>query len=317
MVWPVGTRVLRTPKGLAYARGIIGHGQSGPSLNLVLCHGVGHHKEVAWAPMLPHLARLLDAEAVSFIAPDFSGHGESRIAPDGQKWDAGHCDDISEVLQDAQLDSTLPCVGVGVSMGGAVLCAHELRRPGTFSHVTAIEPPLFTRVAAAVARTVSDVGANWMADKASRRRSRWPSFEAARAHISSRGGKHWTPEAREAFVKHGGLREADDGTVSLVCHPRTEGSSMMWPGEPLPNLAHSYRGSASFTIVACSASQFSPIGIPGTGVPFYRTLIAPAFPSGGARFRVLGEGATHSIGQEQPELLARAVDEDLRQRGLL
>ena len=322
VAWPIGTRILRTPKGLAYARGIIGHTAAAPTFQFLLSHGVGHHKEIAWLPVLPHLAAALTASktCAQFIALDFSGHGKSRSTAAGHRWDTGHGDDVAEVLTHAHdVDggtAPLPRVGVGVSMGGAVLCAHELRRPGSFAHLVAIEPPLFTRVAAKVALTVSRTGANWMADKAARRRSTWPSRDAARTHIAARGGKRWTSEALDAFVEHGGLREADDGSVTLACDPRTEGSSMRWPGVPLPDLAQGYTGAASFSLFACAESQFSPIGVPGSGIFFYRNLIAPSFPHGGARFRTLGQGATHAIGQEQPALLAEAVAQDLRDRGL-
>jgi len=202
-------------------------------------------------------------------------------------------------------------------MGGAVLCHLELRRPGTLRHVAAFEPPLFTRAAAALANSVSRCGWNWMANAVERRRANWPSREDARTHLGQRSAKHWQPAALEAFLQHG-LSEVGDGRVYLACHPRTEARSLRSPGPPLPGLAREYTGSASFTILTGEASQFSPVGMPGTGAPYYRHALAPHLPGGGAVVRTIaGARATHEVAQEEPALLAQALEVDLRERGLL
>ena len=52
--WPRGTRLLRTPLGLSYARGSVGDASAAASARLILAHGLGDSKEVlAIAPAFP------------------------------------------------------------------------------------------------------------------------------------------------------------------------------------------------------------------------------------------------------------------------
>ena len=149
------------------------------------------------------------------------------------------------------------------------------------------------------------------------RRDVWPSREAAREHLASRTGVRWVTSAIEAFEAHS-LREAADGTVHLVCSPQIEGGNLRWPGEPLPALASAYTGTASFSVFVCDASRFSPVGLPGSGGVYYTHALARAFPGPrGASVRRLGGSATHYVAQEQPEVLARGIVDDLRAHGLL
>ena len=327
-LWPLGTRLLSTPLGLSYARGRFG--SNAPTVRLLLAHGLGSTKEV-WAPTLKTLSTTLaSTDGVEWLPPHFSRHGGSRAWPEPTsdephpKWNIHHAAEVTEVLRDISAkddasgatDST-QLVGVGHSMGGAVLCALELNTPGTFAHVAAVEPPLFTRASAALARTLSNVGGNWMAKKALRRRSTWPSRAEAHAHFASRSGRAWAPDSLEAFVAYGLHDAADEsGAVVLACRPQTESQSLSWPGEPLPTMASGYSGDASFSLIACAASEFSPVGLPGTGIAYYRHAIAPSFPGRGAAVRVL-EGATHSVAQEQPELMAAAILEELSNPSIL
>ena len=142
--------------------------------------------------------------------------------------------------------------------------------------------------------------------------------------IAARSGRDWVAPALDAFAAHG-LRDAarGDAAVELACPPRTEARSLRWCGAPLPPLAAAYTGACGFTLFACARSRFSPIGLPGSGLAYYRHAIAPALPrseaqSGGGALRVLeGDGATHNVAQEAPALLARAVAEELRACGYL
>jgi hypothetical protein len=86
-------------------------------------------------------------------------------------------------------------------------------------------------------------------------------------------------------------------------------------GTPLSALAETYTERASaeltsmrdrFTLVLCAASSFSPMGIPHSGLRYYRHFIVPAFP-GGVRQTLLGGGATHMVPLEQPSVLANLI----------
>ncbi|EOD38551.1 hypothetical protein EMIHUDRAFT_224302 [Emiliania huxleyi CCMP1516] len=101
-----------------------------------------------WAPVLEDLAPLL-TRRVEWVALDFSGHGASTSSPPTGRWDEYHVAEAREVLQ-SELRAVAPAsrtVGVGHSMGGAVLAALELRQPGSLARVAAIEPPIFPAAA--------------------------------------------------------------------------------------------------------------------------------------------------------------------------
>lgn len=320
-------QVLRTPCGLGYARGTIGDTAAASRLRLLLTHGVGHGKELAWAPVLPTLSRLLASAgtAAEFIAFDFAGHGTSRAQGEEPQWDVDHGAEVASVLEHCSFASThLPLVGVGCSMGGAVLVGHELRYADTFDHVIAIEPPLFTSGSAALINAVNAIGLNWMAQRVEGRRATWPSREAARAHVAKRSGRAWAESALDAFAAHG-VHDAPDGDgVALACSPHTEASSIRWCSTPLQPLTAKYGGSCGFTIMACEGSDFSPVGFKGTGMRYYKYSVVPNLPrkpmadgSAQTTMVVLGEGATHGVGQEQPRLLAQAIVDEVCRRGLL
>lgn len=175
--------------------------------------------------------------------------------------------------------STHPCViGVGHSMGGAVLTTLEMKPtcyPGTLDRVVAIEPPLFTRALSLAARGLSTVGANHLANAAMKRRRLWPDRDAVRTHVASRAThRRWDARAIDAWVK-GGFREVVNQRggheVELCCSPEIEARCLRWPGTPISemstrNTVDSTGGcNTRVTLVVGRDSRFSPVGIPGTG----------------------------------------------------
>ena len=176
---------MRLRSGLSFARGSIGGssgggdsgGGDGP-VALVLAHALGFSKE-CWAPVLEELAPLL-RRRVEWVTLDFSGHGASTSSPPTGRWDEYHVAEAREVLQ-SELRDVAPAsrtVGVGHSMGGAVLAALELRQPGSLARVAAIEPPIFPAAVGPLARLLTSVGLNPLANAAAQRRHAWPSAAA-------------------------------------------------------------------------------------------------------------------------------------------
>ena len=227
---PAGTCVLRTARGLAYARGRIGLAAPGrpPALRLVFGHAVGFSKE-AFAPTLVALGRLLEQRRceATWIAPDFSGHGASREPPpEPSKWNEYHAEEIIEVLEHEALHKSdvgrtpppppPPLVGVGWSMGGAVLACAEVSRRHTFEHVLMYEPPLFTRSLAALAKLLGVLGLNVLANSAAKRRRVWPSLAEARAHLLSRSGRSFAPASIDAWIEGEGFRPHTGGAQSVA-----------------------------------------------------------------------------------------------------
>jgi pimeloyl-ACP methyl ester carboxylesterase len=264
--------------------------------------------------------------AVEWLALDFSGHGAScSPPPEPARWDDYHVQETVDVMVDAGwkgasatstplsddvMHTTHPnvVIGVGHSMGGAVLTTLELsskhsRLGGTLNHVIAVEPPLFTRGLAWVAKAVSNLGVNPLANAAARRRRIWPDRQAVRQHVATRSpSNRWDPHTIDAWVSSG-FREgvgAAAGRVVLCCTPETEARLLMWPGTPLSELSSlqtttpinarnnappstqghtTSRGQkdstervssnahrlVGITLVTCAESTFSPLGIAGTG----------------------------------------------------
>eukprot|EP00962_Isochrysis_galbana_P041152 scaffold15024_cov124-Isochrysis_galbana.AAC.2 len=326
MPWPPGAAVCAT-SGLAYARGIFG-GVSRGHVTIVFAHAVGYCKEL-WAPVVHELANALGSAIprVRWLALDFSGHGDSRPSPLGATWDEYHTQEVMEVMVAESVSSSSGVLGVGHSMGGAVITSLELRVPGSFDHVVAIEPPLFTRALCVGHRALSAAGMNPLANAAAGRRATWPNLQSAREHFARRTAAGWDPRALDAWTgagfrasMEGGTRPPDEltspgdagGSVELRCQPRTEARSFAWPGEPIERLARGYAGDCSWTLASCADSRFSPLGVPGTARAFYRFGIAPAFPAGRVEVPPLWEGATHLVVMEKPGLVASLIAAQLQ-----
>jgi len=231
-----------------------------------------------------------------------------------------HVDDVQEVLRAEDIKESFTdrkLVGVGHSMGGATLVALELRGAGSLDHVVAIEPPLFTRLSAGIARAATAAGYNPIAAAARRRRRSWPDADAAREHIGRRLAAGWDPRALDAYIAHALRPEGDGDGVALVCDPEVEAAAVSMPGVPVGEMLHprreeggagDYRGRAAFTLVTCERSRFSPLGPLVPNAPYYHHLIAPAL---GAKVQRLA-GVTHLAPHENPAAVAALVADELR-----
>eukprot|EP00967_Tisochrysis_lutea_P136404 scaffold243338_cov31-Tisochrysis_lutea.AAC.1 len=327
-LWPAGSSV-RSAAGLCYVRGSIGGMREAPHANLVLTHAAGFCKEL-WAPVVSELARALSAGVgqLDWLAIDFSGHGASKDPPNRSTWDRYHPIDVMDVMRAEGLASgSSPIIGVGHSMGGAVLTNLELRNPGTFRRVVAIEPPLFSRAATGACRVLTALGLNYPANAAAKRRRTFANRDIAREHFARRLAANWDARSLDAWVE-GGLRPsmqgearpADEvhspgdagGAVELCCEPNVEARTLSWPGESVHSLARGYASDCKFTITTCAESRFSPILVRNSGDPFYRHVIAPAFSVGQASVVQLGEGTTHLVVAERPDMVARLIFDELQ-----
>mmetsp|Transcript_32414 Transcript_32414/g.108162 ORF Transcript_32414/g.108162 Transcript_32414/m.108162 type:complete len:314 (-) Transcript_32414:24-965(-) len=306
--WP-GSLARPLRSGLSIARGSIGGSSDSGGVDapvaLVLTHALGFSKE-CWAPVLEELAPLLRRRRLEWVALDFSGHGASASSPPTGLWDEYHVAEAREVLQ-SELRAVAPAsrtVGVGHSMGGAVLAALELRQPGSLARVAAIEPPIFPAAIGRLSRLLTSAGLNPLANAAAQRRRAWPSAAAAREHFGSRMAAGWDSRSLDAFLS-GALRDAPGGGVELCCDPATEARCL---GLPLvaSEVAAGYDGGAAVTLVTCSASRFSPLLLPGSGPAAY-SLVAQTLRAGVVRL----PGASHLVVQEQPALVARLVADEV------
>jgi len=183
------------------------HDLGGEGPTILFSHATGLHGWL-WAPLARHLA------GYHAVAVDYRGHGDAT-APDTGSYDwAGFADDCRAVVD--ALGDAGPLLGVGHSMGGAVLVMTELARPGTFRALALYEPIVFPPGRG------DDVGSSPIVEGARRRRPEFPSREAARANFASKPPLEvLAPEVLDLYVAEG-FRDTADGGVRLKCEPATE-----------------------------------------------------------------------------------------------
>jgi pimeloyl-ACP methyl ester carboxylesterase len=250
-------------------------GMSSPLILAV--HATGFCKEM-WGPVVdPYLS---GTEVVAF---DQRGHGDSEASPPPfDWWDLGR-----DALAVASRLGGGTLLGVGHSSGATALIMAELMRPGTFPALVLIEPVVFPGPFAYVPE-------NPMTSQALRRRSRFPSAEAAAASFRGRGPfARWTEQALTAYVRYG--FRADDDAWVLKCRPEVEGEF--------------YRGATAHGVwdrlgeVACPVVLLA--GADSESHP--RAFIERQ----GQQFRsatvVVVPGATHFVPMERPEEVANEV----------
>lgn len=187
-------------------------GHRGTNRRILAAHATGF-AALAWTPLVRALS---DAHV---IAPDFRGHGASRIVPDGPLDWPLFGDDVLATIDAAGWDRGDPRpIGIGHSMGGAALLLAEQRRPGTFAGLWVYEPIIFPPT---IREHVGDTE-NPLAAGARRRRPVFASREEARATYASKPPMNtFAPEALAGYVD-GGFVEEPDGTVRLACRPEDE-----------------------------------------------------------------------------------------------
>ena len=180
----------------------------GDGVPVLFVHATGFCAET-WAPVIDRVP------GIRAVALDVRYHGRSGRGPDdGFSWDtvAG---DVAAAIDHFDLESA---VGVGHSMGGALLVLTEADRPGTFRGIWGYEPINFPPALAAMAED----GGNPLAVGAARRRATFESREAARSNFASKPPMSvFDPAALDAYLD-GGFSTGADGSVTLRCAPADE-----------------------------------------------------------------------------------------------
>jgi pimeloyl-ACP methyl ester carboxylesterase len=170
-------------------------------LDALFVHATGFCKEV-WLPVIDEVA----SEPFSWISIDQRGHGDSDAGSLPNDWDF-LAQDVIGVLE-----GRVGVIGVGHSSGGGVITRAESFRPGMFSHLVLVEPiifpPPFQRMDGP------------MSDGTRRRRTAFPSRDAAFERFASGPFGSWVPDALAAYIDHG-FRATDNGW-ELKCAPEVE-----------------------------------------------------------------------------------------------
>jgi pimeloyl-ACP methyl ester carboxylesterase len=191
---------------------LAGHHHNSPTSRpvLLMSHATGFHG-FCYLPLAEALATRFHS-----IAFDFRGHGDTpqpaRVEVDWNRY----ADDAEAVA----LSLTRPLPAFGHSMGGACLLMVAHRHPDLFSRLVIYEPVVFPPIDAELAHEPV-----LLAEGARRRRSTFPSYEAAIANFAAKPPlSAFTPAALDAYVRHG-FRQDGDGQVHLKCSPEMEAST--------------------------------------------------------------------------------------------
>lgn len=262
----------------------------------VLLHANGFCA-ATWAPIA---AALRDRFRV--IAIDARGHGDSTSVapgsdPDAYTW-ATLALDIDRALTTllARTGSTRIALGVGHSMGGALVTHNAVLRRDRFERLLLCDPVLIPPAVRDPSSPGLSTGrrANPMAEASRRRRDRFPSAAEAYAHCRSRAlYAAFTPEALALYVGLG-MRETTTGELALKCDREVE-AAIFESGGSLDLWSQFGELTAELLILHAGRSGFSR--------PYYEELARRA-----PNARVEGVDAGHLFPMEEPGLVIDRVE---------
>lgn len=273
-------------------------GGTGPLVVLVHANGFCG---ATWAP----IAAALRARH-RVIAIDARGHGDSTsVAPEpaseAYAWTT-LARDIDRAIASLLEQTGRACValGVGHSMGGALLAHDAVEHAGRYERLLLCDPVLLPPVRRSPASEAGAAG-NPLAAATRKRRDRFPSAAAAYAHCRSRAlYADFTPEALALYVGLG-MREHADGTLELKCRREVE-AAIFDNGGTLDLMPRIASLSAELLILHAARSGFSR--------PYYEELARRA-----PRARVESVDAGHLFPMDEPALVIDAVERFMRSAG--
>jgi pimeloyl-ACP methyl ester carboxylesterase len=186
------------------------HDFGGEGEPFVILHATGFHGH-AYVAMTAQLRRHFHVWAI-----DLRGHGGSTAPDDGNFAWNGMVDDLLAAVDAIGVDRIH---AFGHSMGGAVVLAAEVRRPGLLKSAYVFEP-IVMNVEWLRDREAS--GGNPMSGPARKRREVFPSRADALSRYASRMPLGLLrADALSAYVEHGFV-DLPDGTVQLACRGESE-----------------------------------------------------------------------------------------------
>jgi pimeloyl-ACP methyl ester carboxylesterase len=189
--------------------------------DVLFLHATGFNARTYRVMLEPLGARL------HVLAVDLRGHGRSTLPAPRFGYDSWnrHRDDVLRLI-DKHIGA--PVALAGHSMGATTSLLVAGRRPDLVLGLALIDPvilrPRRYAIAALPGMTMAMRGTTPIARAAARRRSAFPSAEAAVQALTGRGFfKSFTPEMLEDYVTDGVV--ADGAGVRLSCDPRYEAAT--------------------------------------------------------------------------------------------
>jgi pimeloyl-ACP methyl ester carboxylesterase len=205
------------------------HDFGGTGSPVLLSHATGFHAH-CWEPV----AHSLNSQH-HVVGLDHRGYGDAEtVDPTTMTWDQYGLDALA-AARHLYAQHNEPIVGIGHSMGGASLLMAAHAEPHLFKALFVFEPIVFPPPDPdASERPGSPLPAG-----ARKRRSRFPSFEAAIENFAAKPPMAaFNAVAREAYVRHG-FKPTADGDIELKCLPEHEartyetgGTSGAWDSLP-------------------------------------------------------------------------------------
>jgi pimeloyl-ACP methyl ester carboxylesterase len=271
-------RSVTAPDGI----GLAVHEHGGEGRPTLFSHATGLHGAV-WEPMSAALGDEFERWAI-----DHRAHGASVVPPGTTVSWLTMRDDVLAVI-DHLAPAPGQLLGIGHSMGGAVLLLAEQARPGTFAGLWLYEPIL-----PSAAMIADGDRPNLMSEAARRRRPSFASLEAALANFASKAPLNVArADALYAYVRHG-LVPGEDGQVHLACRPEDEARTFE---EAMNHGAQARLGEVGCAVVIAGGGE-------PEGPMVYAISAAEALPHG--RLEV-HEHLTHFGPLESPTELAASV----------
>lgn len=195
-----------------------------------------------------------DEASVEVLLVDLPGHGRTPERTTENQWDL-HAAELLRALPEvlgggddrldrSQVESGVPLVGVGHSMGGAILLAMEALSPTTFDRIVAVEPIVFPPEYKGMPSVLSTFslspplslpdpsntyldatpqinpkGTPPLAASAARRRADFPSRAAVRERYSGRlPFSAWDPAVFDAYLNYGFVDDPETGGTGQRHH---------------------------------------------------------------------------------------------------
>jgi len=261
----------------------------------LLLHGTGFVAEV-WDDVAHELA-----QDYTVYALDRRGHGDSHKPAAGHYHFQDFAEDVCRVIETLDLADIY---GIGHSAGATDLLLAAKLAPDRFARLFVIEPTVMDPRAARP-DGLSDFGKNAV-QGALRRQAEFESADAAlQRYRAAPTFANWTENSLRAYIRHG-FANLEDGRVRLRCTPEIESAVLLPIFEAIEQV---YRGDARGNPFAWLSEIRCPVRIATTeqSLSIHKEMVSRAVALLPVASQLHFEGVGHSVVQEAPDLVLRAL----------
>jgi len=261
----------------------------------LLLHGTGFVAEV-WDDVARELAR-----DYTVYALDRRGHGDSHKPEAGRYHFQDFAEDVCRVIETLDLTGIY---GIGHSAGATDLLLAAKLLPTRFARLFVIEPTVMDPRAAR-SDDLSDL-AEGAVQGVLRRRAEFESAAAAFARYRAAPAfAEWTENSLRAYIQHG-FATLEDGRVRLLCTPEIESAVLLPIFEAMNQV---YAGDSRGNPFGWLSEITCPVRVATTekSWPIYKEMASRAVALLPAASEMTFDGIGHSVAQEAPELVLRAL----------